>query len=106
LSHQLGVQPYAAPDQGSPLLVIARSDARQLSAVTTWNKTHELAYAMAQGIVQEAKEHGRTREQLRTLLAEVGPIDEGLEDQVRRLMGESDHDPHRRGGVRPRSREG
>ena len=106
LSHQLGVQPYAAPDQGSPLLVIARSDARQLSAVTTWNKTKDLAYAMAQGIVQEAKEHGRTREQLCTLLAEVGPIDEGLEDQVRRLMGESDRDAHRRGGGRPRSREG
>jgi hypothetical protein len=106
LSHQLGVQPYAAPDQGSPLLVIARSDARQLSAVTTWNKTKELAYAMAQGIVQEAKEHGRTREQLHTLLAEVGPIDEGLEDQVRRLMGESDRDAHRHGGLRPRSREG
>jgi hypothetical protein len=106
LSHQLGVQPYAAPDQGSPLLVVARSDARQLSAVTTWNKTDDLAYAMAQGIVQEAKEHVRTREQLRTLLAEVGPIDEGLGDQVRKLMAESAHDAPRRAGVGLRLREG
>jgi hypothetical protein len=106
LSHQLGVQPYAAPDPGTPLLVIARSDARQLSAVTTWNKTQELAYAMAQGIVQEAKEHGRSREQLRTVLAEVGPIDRGLEDQVRKLMAESDRGGSRRPGVGPRVREG
>jgi hypothetical protein len=106
LSHQLGVQPYAAPDQGSPLLVIARSDARQLSAVTTWHKTDDLAYAMAQGIVQEAKEHGRSQEQLRTLLAEVGPIDEGLEDQVRRLLGEPDRGAPRRGGVGRHSRGG
>jgi hypothetical protein len=106
LSHQLGVQPYAAPDPGTPLLVVARSDARQLSAVTTWNKPDDLAYAMAQGIVQEAKEHGRTREQLRTLLAEVGPIDEGLEDQVRRLMAGSDRDAPRRGGVGLRARQG
>ena len=37
-SRRLGVSPYAAPDQGSPLFVIARSNARQLSAVTTWDK--------------------------------------------------------------------
>jgi hypothetical protein len=87
LSHQLGIPPYAAPDQGSPLFVIARSDARQLSGVTTWDKSRELAYAMAQGIVQEAKEHQRTPEQLRASLAVVDPVDAGLGDQVRGLMG-------------------
>ncbi len=86
LSHQLGIPPYAAPDPGTPLFVIARSNARQLSAVTTWNKTHELAYAMAQGIVQEAKEHERTPEQLRTLLAVVDPVDAGLGDEIRALL--------------------
>ena len=87
LSRQLGIPPYAAPDRGSPLFVITRSDARQLSAVTTWDKPDELAYAMAQGIVQEAKEHRRTPEQLRALLAVVDAVDAGLGDQVRRLMG-------------------
>jgi hypothetical protein len=87
LSHQLGIPPYAAPDHGLPLFVITRSDARQLSAVTTWDKPDELAYAMAQGIVQEAKEHERTPEQLRAVLAVVEPVDAGLGKQVRSLMG-------------------
>jgi hypothetical protein len=88
-SHRLGVSPYAAPDQGSPLFVIARSNARQLSAVTTWDKTDELAYALAQGIVQEAKEHERSSSQLRSLLAAVEPLDAGLSTQVRQLLAES-----------------
>jgi len=100
LSHQLGIAPYAAPDRGSPLFVIARSDARQLSAVTTWDKSNQLAYAMAQGIVQEAKEHERTPEQLRALLAVVDPVDAGLGDQVRKLLGEPDKaGAHRAGQV-------
>ena len=98
LSHQLGIPPYAAPDRGSPLFVIARSDARQLSAVTSWDKAQELAYAMAQGIVQEAKEHERTPEQLRALLAVVGPVDAGLGDQVRKLLGGPDQAASHRAG--------
>jgi len=100
LSHQLGIPPYAAPAPGSPLFVIARSDARQLSAVTTWGKSQELAYAMAQGIVQEAKEHERTPEQLRALLAVVDPVDGGLGDQVRKLLGAPEEaGSHRAGRV-------
>ncbi len=89
LSRRLGVSPYAAPDQGSPLFVITRSNARQLAAVTTWDKTADLAYALAQGIVQEAKEHDRSGPQLRRLLAAVEPSDAGLSNQVRRLLSES-----------------
>jgi hypothetical protein len=89
LSRRLGVSPYASPDQGSPLFVIARSSAHQLNAVTTWGKTDELAYALAQGLVQEAKEHDRSSPQLRTLLAAVKPIDGGLGDQVRKLLVQS-----------------
>lgn len=100
LSGQLGIPPYAAPDRGSPLFVITRSDARQLSAVTTWDKPDELAYAMAQGIVQEAKEHERTPEQLRALLAVVDPVDAGLGDQVRKLLrGPDNAGSHRLGQV-------
>jgi hypothetical protein len=86
LSQHLGIPPYAAPDQHSPLFVVARSDARQLSAVTTWNKTDELAYAMAQGLVQEAKEHDRKPEQLRDLIDEVRPVDDSLAAQVHQLL--------------------
>ncbi len=38
LSHHLSIRPFAAPDQNLPLFVIARSDARQLTAVTSWSK--------------------------------------------------------------------
>jgi hypothetical protein len=99
LSRRLGVSPYAASDQGSPLFVIARSNARQLSAITTWQKTDELAYALAQGLVQEAKEHDRSSAQLRSLLAAVEPIDAGLKDQVRGLLGQSSRRAHRAPGV-------
>ena len=88
-SRRLGVSPYAAPDQGSPLFVIARSNARQLSAVTTWDKTNDLAYALAQGIVQEAKEHDRSSSQLRSALAAIEPLDVELSTQVRKLLAES-----------------
>jgi hypothetical protein len=88
-SHRLGVPPYAAPDQGSPLFVIARSNARQLSAVTTWDKTAELAYSLAQGAVQEAKEHNRSSSQISSLLAVVEPVDAGLSAQVRMLLADS-----------------
>ena len=102
LSRRLGVSPYAAPDQGSPLFVITRSNARQLAAVTTWDKTADLAYALAQGIVQEAKEHDRSAPQLRTLLAAVEPIDAGLSSQVRKLLSESS----RRSGSGPLAHNG
>ena len=87
---RLGVSPYAAPDQGSPLFVITRSTARQLNAVTTWDKTNDLAYALAQGMVQEAKEHDRSSGQLRhATLAAVEPIDAGLSGQVKKLLAAS-----------------
>jgi hypothetical protein len=89
LSRRLGISPYAAADQGSPLFVIARSNARQLSAVTTWDKTDDLAYALGQGIVQEAKEHARSSSQLRSVLAAVEPLGAGLSTQVRKLLAES-----------------
>ena len=88
-SRRLGVPPYAAPDRGSPLFVIARSNARQLSAVTTWDKTADLAYSLAQGAVQEAKEHERSTSQLSSLLAAIKPVDAGLSAQVRVLLADS-----------------
>jgi hypothetical protein len=99
LSRQLGIPPYAAPDRGLPLFVIARSDGRQLSAVTTWHNTDDLAFSMAQGLLQEAKEHDRTPQQLETLLGKIGAIDQALAGQLRKLM--ADLNP---GSVRPAGR--
>jgi hypothetical protein len=88
LSQHLSVRPFAAPDRGLPLFVVARSDGRQMTAVTTWDRADDLARAMALGVVQEAKEHRRTPAQLRRLLGLVEPIDAGLGAQVRGLLGE------------------
>src|SRR5262249_32102246 len=50
LSQSLNVRPFAAPDKGSPLFVVTRSDGRQLTAVTTWSQAGApLAEAMALG---------------------------------------------------------
>jgi hypothetical protein len=96
LSGRLHVAPYAAPDHGTPLFVVARSNGRQLDAVTTWGKTDDLTYALAGGVVQEAKEHDRSPAQLRTLLDQVGPVDQGLAREVHRLLAET-----RAAGPRP-----
>ena len=87
-SQRLGIRPFAAPDNSSPLLVVTRPNGRQLSAVTTWNKTDELTRAMAQGLVQEAKERPRSSEQLAQLLKLVTPVDSRLAGDVRRLLAD------------------
>src|SRR5262249_54087172 len=67
-SQRLGIRPFAAPDNSSPLFVVSRPNGRQLTAVTTWNKTQDLTRALALGLVQEAKEQPRSNEQLAQLL--------------------------------------
>jgi hypothetical protein len=88
-SQRLGIRPFAAPDKSSPLFVVSRSNGRQLTAVTTWNKTDELTRALALGLVQEAKEQPRTGEQLSQLLKLVGPVDARLAGDVRKLLVET-----------------
>jgi hypothetical protein len=90
LSQHWGVRPFAAPDGGSPLFVIARSDGRQLSSVTTWDKLAELDYLLAQGTVQEAKEHPRSKSQLSQLAGLIEPIDSDLAGEARDLAREAD----------------
>ncbi len=87
-SARLGIRPFAAPDNSSPLFVVTRSNAKQLSAVTTWNKIDELTRALALGLVQEAKERPRSGEQLAQLLKLVTPVDNRLAGDVRKLMGD------------------
>jgi hypothetical protein len=89
VSQRLGIRPFAAPDKGSPLFVVSRSDGRQLTAVTNWDKPEELTRALALGVVQEAKEQPRTPEQLAQLLPLVAPVDSDLAAQVKRLSTQS-----------------
>jgi hypothetical protein len=85
-SQRLGIRPFAAPDNSSPLFVVSRPNGRQLTAVTTWNKTDELMRALALGLVQEAKEQPRSNEQLAQLLKLVIPVDSRLAGDVRKLQ--------------------
>ena len=87
-SQRLGIRPFAAPDNSSPLFVITRPNGRQLTAVTTWNKTDELTRALAQGLVQQAKEQPHSGEQLSQLLKLVGTVDSRLAGDVRKLLTE------------------
>jgi hypothetical protein len=89
VSQRLGIRPFAAPDKGSPLFVVSRSDGRQLTAVTNWDKTDDLARALALGVVQEAKEQPRTPEQLAQLLPLVAQVDSNMAAEVRRLTTQS-----------------
>jgi hypothetical protein len=89
VSARLGIRPFAASDKGSPLFVVARSDGRQLTAVTNWNKTEELTKALAMGTVQEAKEQPRTPEQLAQLFPLVASVDANLASEVKRLATQS-----------------
>lgn len=88
VSQRLGIRPYAAPDNASPLFVVARSDGSQLTAVTTWQRTTALARAMARGLVQAAKEQPRSSEQLAQLLPLVEPVDAGLGAEVRKMQSQ------------------
>lgn len=89
LSQSLNVRPIAAPDRGLPVFAVARSDGRQLAAVTTWDRAGEpLAQAMALGLVQAAKEHPRSASQLQRLKGLVQPIDRTLAAEVRDLLAE------------------
>jgi hypothetical protein len=88
-SQRLGIRPFAAPDNSSPLFVVSRPNGRQLTAVTTWDKTEELTRALAQGLVQGAKEQPRSNEQLTQLLKLVIPIDSRMAGDVRKLLVET-----------------
>jgi hypothetical protein len=85
-SQRLEMRPYAAPYQASPLFVVARPDGRQVAAVTSWNKPDELKKALATGLVQEAKEELRSKQQLQQLLTLITPVDRDLTVELRQMI--------------------
>lgn len=85
VSQRLGIRPFAAPDNVSPLFVVTRSDGRQLAAVTSWDKRSELTRILALGLVQEAKEQPRSKAQLDQVLPLVRVADASLVVDVQRL---------------------
>jgi hypothetical protein len=89
LSAELQIRPLAAPDYKFPVFAVVRSDGRQISAVTSWARKDDLIFRLAQGLVQEAKERPRTREQLESLWELVTKIDADLASQVARLIKEA-----------------
>lgn len=90
VSQRVGMRPFAAPDQEKQLFVVTRSDGRQLASLTGWNQPDACRQMLALGLVQEAKEHVRTHEQLKHLLPLVEQAEPALKAQVERLM-QTDH---------------
>jgi hypothetical protein len=86
VSGRLGIRPFAAQDQSSQLLVVTRSDGRQLTSVSGWNNADSIKQMLAMGLIQEAKEHSRSNAQLKQLLPLAGKIDGSLRDDVKRLI--------------------
>lgn len=86
LSRQVGVEPYRAPNNASPLFVITDSNGVQLNAVTGWNNDGMLTSAMAWGLVHQAKQQDLSMARLRTLLKLVRSIDDRLAGNVVQLI--------------------
>ncbi len=85
LSSKLKLRPFAAPDRGRPLFVVTRSNGKQLTAVTTWNKPSELSAAMLKGLIQEAKERPRSTDQLKSLANKLRALDPKLPREIKAL---------------------
>jgi hypothetical protein len=88
LSQRLGLPPFSAPNSGTPLFVIARSNGEQLAAVTGWNSHAALSHALACGWVDALKRNPPPHRKLRTITRFVNRIDERLADELRELLTE------------------
>ena len=86
LSRLVGVEPYRAPDNSSPLFVIADSNGVQQNAMTGWNNDETLTRAMAWGLVHQAGQQDLSMARLRSLLKLVRRIDDRLAGNVVQLI--------------------
>lgn len=86
LSRLVGVEPYRAPNNTTPLFVIADSNGVQQNAVTGWHNDAALTHAMAWGLVHQAEQQELPMVQLRSLLKLVRSIDDRLAANVVQLI--------------------
>ncbi len=85
LSHRLGRPPFDAPDQISPLFIVARSNGEQLAAATGWHALDDLVYLLAYGSVQAMKERPPSVPRLREAIQLMSKVDATLADELRQL---------------------
>jgi beta-lactam-binding protein with PASTA domain len=86
LSRQVGVEPYLAPDNATPLFIVADSSGMQKSAITGWHREEELTRAMAWGLIGQAGRQDLPMPQLRSLLKLVRQIDDRMTASVMTLI--------------------
>jgi hypothetical protein len=88
LSQRLGRPPFDAPNQNSPLFVVARSNGEQLGSVTGWNSLGELCHLLAYGNVEAMKERPPSIPRLREAVQFMSKIDAALADELRQLAAQ------------------
>lgn len=89
ISQYLNVEPYEVPRNSSTLLIIARSDGRQVDVVTSWQERDRLTRALTQGLIAQAEHGDWTAGRLRTNLLRPllrGQADESLVQPVQELI--------------------
>ena len=92
LSHRLHQPPFEAPNSGTPLLVVTNCYGEQLAATTGYGSHDSLAHAMAVGSVDALKHRPQTPAKMRGVLRWVNKIDDGLADELRQAIVETQRD--------------
>ena len=86
LSHRLGQPPFAAPDRGTPLFVVARSTGEQVYAVTGWHNDQRLIYALADGYVDFIRSQPPSIKRLRNAQRLLKRIDQRFFNEMRDII--------------------
>jgi hypothetical protein len=89
LSEHLGIEPYSASSSGSTLLVVTKSDGRQVDSLSGWPSRSRLSRVLMRGLIDQAKETEASPAELRQLLQVARNIDDAVTLQVRDLLQEA-----------------
>lgn len=86
LSHQLERPPFEAPDRGTPLFVLARSDGEQVGAVTGWHNHEDLMNGLANSLIDYLGTQQTAITTLRRVQRLLGKIDPVYIEDLRQLI--------------------
>jgi hypothetical protein len=85
LSRRLQQPPFEVPNSARPLLVVTRSDGRQLAASTGWNSARQLTCALAAGLVDNYQRQPPSLAEMRYVTRIVDRVDRSLAESLREM---------------------
>jgi len=86
LSHRLDRPPFAAPDRGTPLFVLARSDGEQTGVVTGWHSQQYLMNGLASSMIEYLAKQQNSLVRLRRVQRLLGKLDRSYIEAVKPLI--------------------